>query len=147
MPVGGQDKRWIPHVICDYCCSTFTNWLKGETRAMHFVIPRIWRKPSDHHTECYFCIVDSIKRRKGKNAPLIEYSNIPSSIAPVPHNTTDLPVPQPPSRDQSCPAEASLEDSKKKASSLSAFVMRRRHRLGNKIFLYYSDQEDIIDLI
>ena len=99
MPVGDQDKRWAPHVICDYCRCILEGWLKGEKRAMRFAIPRIWREPSNHYTDCYFCMVDPTKRRKGKNAPPIEYLNIPSSIAPVPHNTIDLPVPQPPTRD------------------------------------------------
>ena len=98
MPVGDQDKRWAPHVICQYCRRTLEGWLRGEKRCMCFAIACIWREPSDHHTDCYFCMVDPTKRRKGKNAPPIEYPDIPSSIAPVPHNNTDLPVPQPPMR-------------------------------------------------
>ena len=118
-----------------------------KKRALRFAIPRILRKPSDHHTDCYFCIVDPTKRRKGKNAPPIEYPDIPLSMAPVPYNTTDLPVPQSPSRDQSCPAEASSEDSEKIGSSSSAFVMRRPRRLGYKRCPYCSNQEDINNLI
>ena len=71
MPVGDQDKRWAPHVICDYCRRTLEGWLRGEKRAMRFAIPRIWREPSNHYTDCYFCMVDPTKRRKGKNAPPI----------------------------------------------------------------------------
>ena len=69
------------------------------------------------------------------------------SIAPVPHNTTDLPVPQPPSRDQSCPSEASSEDSEKEGVLSLAFVMRRPPRLGKKRCPYYLNQEDNNDLI
>ena len=130
MPVGDQDKRWAPHVICDYCRRILEGWLGGEKRAILFAIFRIWREPSNHYTDCYFCMVDPTKRRKGKNAPPIEYSKIPSSIASVFHNTTDLPVPQPPTRDQPYPAETSSEDSKKKesapSSSSSSVVCRRR---------------------
>ena len=57
---------------------------------------------------------------KGKNAPPIEYPSIPSSIAPVPHNTTDFPVPQPPTRDQPYPAETSSEDSRKEKGAPSS---------------------------
>ena len=114
MPVGDQDKRWAPHVTCDYCRHTLEGWLRGEKRAMRFAISCIWREPSNHYTDCYFCMVDPTKQRKGKNAPPIEYPNIPSSIAPVPHNTTDFPVPQPPTRDQPYPAETSSKDFKKK---------------------------------
>ena len=130
MPVGDQNKRWAPHVICDYCRRTLEGWLRGEKRAMRFVIPRIWCEPSNYYIDCYFCMVDPTKRRKGKNAPPIEYPNIPSSIAPVPHNTTNLPVLQP---DQPYPAETSSEDSKKEkgAPSSSSSVVCRQHRVGD----------------
>ena len=57
MPVGDQDKRWAPHVICDYCRSTLEGWLRGEKKAMRFAIPRIWCEPLNHYTDCYFCMV------------------------------------------------------------------------------------------
>ena len=50
---------------------------------MKFAIPRIWWQPTDHSTNCYFCMVDPTKRRIGKNAPQIVYPGIPSSISPV----------------------------------------------------------------
>ena len=111
---------------------------------MRFAISRIWREPLNHYTDCYFDMVDPTKRRKGKNAPPIEYPNIPSSIAPVPHNTTDLPVLHSPTRDQPHPAETSSEDSKKEEgapSSLSSVVCRRR-RVGDERYPYYPNQED-----
>ena len=38
--------------------------------------------------------------------PPIEYPDIPpSSMAPVPHNLTDLRVPELPSREEDCPTE------------------------------------------
>ena len=98
MPVGDQDKRWTLHVMSKYCRLTLEGWFRGEKRAMRFAISRIWREPSNHITDCYFCGVDPSKRRKGKNALSIKYYDIPSSIAPVPH-TIDMPVPQPPLRD------------------------------------------------
>ncbi len=103
--IGDQDKSWAPHVICEYCCRTLEGWFRGERRTMPFGVPRIWREPTNHHSDCYFCMVDPTRRRKGKNAPPIEYPDIPSSMAPVPHNQTDLPVPQPPSRHEDCPTE------------------------------------------
>ena len=73
MPVGDQDKRWAPHVICDYCRHTLEAWFRGEKRAMRFAVPRVWGEPSDHLTDCYLCMVDPTKQRKGNNAPPIEY--------------------------------------------------------------------------
>ncbi len=86
MPVGDQEKHWAPHIIREYCRRTLEGWFRGEKRAMRFAIPGVWREPTNHLTDCYFCMVDRGKRRKGKNAPSIKYPDIPSSIAPVPHN-------------------------------------------------------------
>lgn len=57
---------------------------------MKFAVPRLWREPTDHSSNCYFCMVDPFKSRSGKNAPAS-----PASIAPVP-NSSELPVPLPP---------------------------------------------------
>ena len=148
MPVGDQDKRWAPHVICEYCRRTLKCWLRGEKRAMRFAIPRIWREPSNHHLDCYFCMVDASKRRKGKTAPLSEYPSIPSSIAPVPHNTSDLPVPNPPTKAQQTVAVESFEDSEmEEGAPSSSFSVRRRQRSRDERCPYYPNQEDISDLI
>src|SRR6218665_2215949 len=48
-----------------------TGWYRGEKRAVKFAIPRIWPQPTDHSSNCYFCMVDPTKRRTGKNAPQI----------------------------------------------------------------------------
>ena len=52
VPVGDQDKRWAPHVMCEYCRRTPEGWFRGEKRAMPFAIPPIWRVPSNHLTDC-----------------------------------------------------------------------------------------------
>jgi len=98
---------------------------------------------TNHLTNCYFCMVDPSKRRKGKNAPSIKYPDIPSSIAPVPHNTTDMPVPQPPLRDEPFITDASSAESETERSS-GACVQRR---VGGERCPYYPNQEDIIDLV
>jgi len=55
-----------------------TGRYRGDKRAMKFAIPGIWRKPTDHSSNCYFWMVDPIKRRTGKNAPQIVHPHIPS---------------------------------------------------------------------
>ena len=87
-----------------------TGWYRGEKRAMKFAIPRIWREPTDHSSNCYFCMVNPKNRRTGKNAPQIVYPDIPSSIAPVPHSP-DLPVPTPPRRHRPSSGDSSKSDS------------------------------------
>ncbi|GBP70103.1 Tigger transposable element-derived protein 4 [Eumeta japonica] len=70
-------------------------WYRGEKKSMKFAVPRIWREPTDHIHDCYFCVVNPSKRRAGKNAKKIEYPNLPSTSAPVPHSE-NFPVPSNP---------------------------------------------------
>ncbi|XP_061411219.1 uncharacterized protein LOC133344908 isoform X2 [Lethenteron reissneri] len=77
---------------------------------MKFAIPRIWREPTDHSSNCYFCMVDPSKRWTSKNAPAITYPDLPLSIAPVPH-CHELPVPTPLEREQPFLEESSKSES------------------------------------
>ena len=58
---------------------------------MPFAIPRIWREPKNHDSDCYFCSVN-LHSFKGKRRS-ISYPNISSSIAPVSHDAC-LEVPE-----------------------------------------------------
>ena len=142
MPVSDQDKRWAPHVMCEYCHRTLKGWFRGEKKAMRFAIPRNWCEPSNHLTDCYFCVVNPSKRRKGKSAPSIKYPDLLSSIAPVSH-TNDMPVPQPPFRDESFMTDASSTDSETEQSSAACF----QYRAPGERCPYYPNQEDINDLV
>ena len=144
MPAGDQNKQCTTQVICEYCRRTLEAWLRGEKRALRFATPRIWREPSNHHLGCYFCMVDPSKRREGKSASPIEYPNIPSSIASVPYNTSDLPKSNPPTKVQQMVAVKSSEDSEMEEGEPSSSVgVRRRQRSCP----YYPNQEDINNLI
>jgi len=80
-----------------------------------FSCPRVWREHSNHRTDCYFCT-------KGNNARSIKYSDIPSSIATVPHNTTDiLIVLQQHLKNEAFIRDASSTDSETKQSSAACF--------------------------
>ncbi|XP_076334606.1 uncharacterized protein LOC143238343 [Tachypleus tridentatus] len=85
MFVGDQDKPWTPHFTCEHCKKTLEGWYRGEKRALRFAIPRIWREPTDHSSNCYVCMVDPSKHRAGKNASATMYPDLPSSIVPVAH--------------------------------------------------------------
>src|SRR6218665_2547837 len=101
--------------------SYVTGWYRREKRAMKFAIPRIWPQPTDHSSNCYFCMVDPTKRRTGKNAPQIVYPDIPSSSTTLPK----LPVPTPPKRDQPSSGDSSKSDSEKDMEIQISFSQMR----------------------
>ncbi|XP_076358896.1 uncharacterized protein LOC143251502 [Tachypleus tridentatus] len=95
MPVRDQDKPWVFYLKA--LQKTLEGWCRGEKRTMKFVIPRIWREPSDLSSNCYFCMMDTFKRQAGKNASAVMYSNLPLSITTVPH-CPEFPVLTPPKK-------------------------------------------------
>ena len=140
MPVGDQDKIWAPHFSCELCTKSLERWLRGQQKKMLFAIPRIWREPTNHHNDCYFCMVDVSGRKRGKkSAQSVHYPNIPSSIAPVPHGD-GLPVPQPPPSE----IESNSED-ENKFEDLPALDQDYCDENVNKP--YFPKQNDINDLI
>ena len=64
---------------------------------MPFAVPMIWRKQKDHHSDCYFCMMN-ISRYSKKNKSKIVYPDCQSPLKPVVHGI-DLPVPIPPLSD------------------------------------------------
>ena len=83
MPVGDQDKKWAPHVVCGCCRSTLEAWCRGESRRVKFGVPRIWREPINHLDNCYFCVIDVSHHQKGKKTSVLDYPDIPSSLRHV----------------------------------------------------------------
>ena len=95
MKMSDQDKSWASHFCSGSCRSTLEGWMRGSRKCMPLAIPRIWRELTNHHDDCYFCMVDISKYKKTKDRKKIVYPSIPSSIAPVNHGP-ELPIPQPP---------------------------------------------------
>ena len=95
MKMGDQDKSWAPHFCCGSCRSTLEEWMRGSSKCMPFAILRIWKELTNHHDNCYFCMVDIFKYKKTKDRKKIVRPSIPSSIASVNHGA-ELPIPQPP---------------------------------------------------
>ena len=63
---------------------------------MPFGVPMVWRVPSNHSTDCYFCMVPPIQNGMSmKKKPTLVHPNIPSAIRPMPHGD-GLPVPETP---------------------------------------------------
>ena len=69
---------------------------------MRFALPQSWREPTNHHDDCFYCMVDISGHTCGKNGPKsICFPDISSSITRVPH-CDGLPDPEsPPPENQS----------------------------------------------
>jgi hypothetical protein len=93
--VGDQDKEWAPHICCSTCSIGLRQWLNNRRSQMPFAVPMVWRVPTCHTSDCYFCMTN-IAGHNSRTKSSIVYPNIPSAIRPVPHSI-DLPIPTPPS--------------------------------------------------
>jgi len=103
--VGDQDKILAPH----FCCVTCARLLVAKgSRSMPFAIPMVWREPTDHVADCYFCLT-SITGVTAKSKHSVQYPNLPSAMRPVPHSA-ELPVPKPPTNMTLSDSESSDED-------------------------------------
>ncbi|CAI5785163.1 Hypothetical predicted protein [Podarcis lilfordi] len=87
---GDQDKAWAPHMVCKACTETLRGWTNGK-RSLNFGIPMVWREPTNHVTDCYFCAVDVTGiNRKNRNS--LKYPDLQSASRPVAH-CDEIPVP------------------------------------------------------
>ena len=84
-------------------------WLGGKIERMPVPILKIWREPTNHINDCYFCISNVFHYRKSKDKTSIVYPGIPSSIASVPHSE-DLTIPEPPVLESSFSTRISSEE-------------------------------------
>ena len=86
IPLRDQDYPWPPHAVCSICYSLLHAWTnKKPIRHLRFGIPMVWREPSNHNTDCYFCLVET-KGFREENRHKIEYQSLPSAILSVPHS-------------------------------------------------------------
>jgi len=58
--------------------------------AKPFAVP-MTREPSNHSSDCYFCLTHPVASGMNGKKQRIDYPNIPSAIKPVPHGE-DLPA-------------------------------------------------------
>ena len=90
--IGDQNQSWAPHIVCISCVSRLRKWAKNGY-SMPFAIPMVWREPSDHSNDCYFCKCN-IKCFNKQSLKKFVYPNLPSACRPIPHSSS-LPVPKP----------------------------------------------------
>ena len=79
---------------------------------MPFAVQMVWREPSNHSSDCYFCLTPPVAsglNRKKKQR--IDYPNISSAIRPVPCRE-DMSVPEPP-KEYKLNSEMEVEDTEK----------------------------------
>jgi hypothetical protein len=79
-----------------------------NSRCMPFAIPMVWREPTGHVSDCYFCLT-SITGLTVTSNHTVQYPDLPSVMRPVPHSA-GLPVPKPPTNMTLSDSESSDED-------------------------------------
>ena len=76
-----------------------------DSRSMPFAIPMVWREPTDHVSDCYFCLT-SITGVIAKSKQTVQHPNLPSAMRLVPHSA-ELPVPKAPTNTMLSDSESS----------------------------------------
>jgi len=97
--------------VCKSCAIRLGGWINRNGMTKPFAVPMVWREPSNHSSDCYFCLTPAVAsgmNRKKKQR--IDYPNIPSAIRTVRHGK-DLPVPEPP-KEYNLNSEMEEEDTK-----------------------------------
>ena len=135
--LGDQDKPWAPHIVCKSCVENLRLWLKGKSKSLSFGVPMVWREPTNHGDDCYFCMTN-MRGFSKKNKHKIVYPQCRSAILPAPHSEK-IPVPIPPaSLDE---LESSSESAKSPSEHDEDYTIE--HDISPKLML----QEDLDDLV
>ena len=79
-----QEKPWAPHYVCNTCKEYIRKWTTRKGKSLSFGIPMIRRAPSNHHDDCYFCVVPNVYGFNKKNHKSIQYPSLPPAIRPTP---------------------------------------------------------------
>lgn len=91
LPLGQQDKPWVPHTVCKPCVENLRQWTKGKRKHLSFGKPMVWREPRNHVDDCYFCLTKTSGYSK-KTRHRITYPDLDSVTRPEPHSES-VPVP------------------------------------------------------
>lgn len=89
--LGDQDKTWAPHIVCKTCTEHLRQWTTGKRNSLKFGVPMVWREPTNHIDDCYFCMVN-ITGINRNNRSKWTYPDLASARRPVPHSE-EIPIP------------------------------------------------------
>ena len=78
-----QHKAWAPHMVYKACTETLRRWTNGK-RSLNFGIPLVWREPTNHATDCYFCAID-VTGINRNNRGSLKYPVLQPARRPVAH--------------------------------------------------------------
>ena len=84
-------KFLAPHIVCKSCTEYLRLRTKGKKSSLKFGIPMIWREPTNHVTDCYFCAIDLTGINR-KNRSSLAYPDLDSARRPVVH-CEEIPIP------------------------------------------------------
>ena len=83
VPLGDQDKKWAPHIVCHNCEEMLRDWTKGKRKGLltfWCIYGVAWTEGASH-----FCLVNT-KGIGKKNRQNFSYPSIPSAIRSVLHS-------------------------------------------------------------
>lgn len=51
-----REFPWVPTYSCCSCYRTLLGWMKGTHKGLPFAKPMVWTNPTNHMSDCYFCL-------------------------------------------------------------------------------------------
>lgn len=82
--VHDEAKFWIPNICCQTCETSLNLWYNGNRASLPFAVPMLWKEPSNHYDDCFFCLTN-VFGFSAKNKHKINYPDCASAAKPLPH--------------------------------------------------------------
>jgi hypothetical protein len=107
---------------------------------MPSAIPIVWRQPTDHVSDCYFCLAGVTAKYKHT----VQYPNLPTAMRSVPHSA-ELSVPNSPINITLSDTVSSEEDVSQAINNTDCGPTYAGARSSNEI--HQLTQEDLNDIV